>query len=120
MNDERRRKAEAWVNGYTATAVGTVLATALVPMAASAILCTLEGTMCYQIGKIYRNDWSMGEAMAAAGVVGLAAVAGQIAALEAAILTGPFAFAIKPAIAAGIVKTMGQLVIKHFEDTAQG
>ena len=68
--------------------------------------------MCYQIGKIYRNDWSMGEAMAAAGVVGLAAVAGQIAALEAAILTGPFAFAIKPAIAAGIVKTTGQLVIK--------
>jgi hypothetical protein len=113
---EKRRKAEAWVNGYTATAVGTVLATALVPMAATGILCTLEGTMCYQIGKIYKNNWTMGEATAAAGVIGLAAVAGQIAALEAAILTGPFAFAIKPAIAAGIVKTMGQLVIKHFED----
>ena len=58
----------------------------------------------------------MGEATAAAGVVGLAAVAGQIAAMEAAILTGPFAFAIKPAIAATIVKTLGKLIIKHFED----
>jgi len=113
---ERRRKSESWVNGYTGTAVGTVLATAWLPGAATAVLCTLEATMCYQIGKIYRNHWTMGEATTVAGVVGIAALAGQMAAMEAAILTGPFAFAIKPAIAAGIVKTMGQLVIKHFED----
>jgi len=118
MDDERRRKAESWVNGYTATAVGSVLVTAIIPGAATAVLCTLEATMCYQIGKIYKNNWSMAEATTAAGVVGLAALVGQIAALEAAILTGPFAFAIKPAIAAGIVKAMGQLVIKHFEDTS--
>lgn len=115
---ERRSKAEAWVNGYTATAVGTVLGTAWLPGAATAILCALEATMCYQIGKIYKNNWTMADASAAAGVVGLAALVGQIAAMEAAILTGPFAFAIKPAIAAGIVKSMGQLVIKHFEDCA--
>lgn len=115
---DKRAKAERWVNGYTATAVGTVLATALIPGAATAVLCALEGTMCYQIGKIYKAEWTMSEATAAAGVVGLAALVGQIAALEAAILTGPFAFAIKPVIAAGIVKAMGQLVIKHFEDSA--
>ena len=114
---EKYSKAEKWVNGYTATAVGTVLATALVPGAATAVLCSLEATMCYQIGRIYRHDWSMTDASAAAGVVGLAAVAGQIVAMEAAILTGPFAFAIKPVIAATIVKTLGKLVIKHFEDT---
>jgi len=73
--------------------------------------------MCYQVGRIYRHEWSVTDAAAAAGVVGLAAVVGQIVAMEAAILTGPFAVAIKPAIAAAIVKTMGQLVIKHFEDT---
>jgi uncharacterized protein (DUF697 family) len=117
VDDERRRKAEKWVNGYTATAVGTVVATAIVPGAATAVLCTLEATMCYQIGKIYKHDWSMAEATTAAGVVGLAAFFGQIAALEAAILTGPGAFVIKPLIAAGIVKSMGKLVIKHFEDT---
>jgi len=114
---EKRARAEKWVNGYTATAVGAVLVTALVPGAATVALCGLEGTMCYQIGRIYKNEWTMGDATAAAGVVGLAALAGQIAAMEAAILTGPFAFAIKPVIAAGIVKSMGQLVIKHFEES---
>lgn len=116
-SSERRRKAEAWVNGYTATAVGTVLVTSPIPGAASAILLTLEGTMCYQIGKIYRAEWSAAEASAAAAAIGVASLAGKIAALEAAILLGPFALVAKPAIAAGIVKAMGQLVIKHFEDT---
>jgi hypothetical protein len=37
-------------------------------------------------------------------------------ALEAAILAGPFAFAIKPAIAAGIVKTIGEAIISYCED----
>lgn len=112
----KRAKAQAWVNGYTATAVGTVLGTALVPGAATVILCGLEATMCYQIGKIYKHEWTWVDAKAAASVVGIAAFAGKIVALEAALLTGPFAFAIKPAIAGGIVKGMGQLVIKHFED----
>ena len=114
--ESKRARAEKWVNGYTATAVATVLATAVIPGAATAILCSLEATMCYQIGKIYRHQWSTAEATTAAGVVGMAAFVGQIAALEAAILTGPGAFFIKPAIAAGIVKAMGKLVIKHFED----
>lgn len=113
---EQRRKAEAWVNGYTATAVASVLATALVPGAATAILCTLEATMCYQIGKIYKTNWTSAEGAAVASTIGLAAFVGKIAALEGSILLGPFAFAAKPAIAAGIVKGMGQLVIKHFED----
>ena len=55
----------------------------------------------------------------AAGTIGLAALAGKIAAMEAAILTGPFAFAIKPAIAGGIVKAMGQLVINYFEERSR-
>ena len=112
---ENRAKSVKWVNGYTATAAATVCTTALIPFAATGILCTLEGTMCYQIGKFYKQNWTAADGAAAAGVIGLAAVAGQIAALEAAILAGPFAFAIKPVIAAGIVKAMGQLVIKHFE-----
>jgi len=114
---EQRKRAEAWVNGYTAAAVATVCATAIIPGAATLILCSIEATMCYQIGKIYRHEWSMADGTAAAGVVGLASLVGKIAALEAAILTGPGAFVIKPVIAAVIVKAMGQLVIKHFEDT---
>ena len=113
---EKRRRAEAWVNGSTAAAAGISAVTALIPGAATASLCALEANMCYNIGKIYRNGWTMADATKAAGAIGLAALAGNIAALEAAILTGPFAFAIKPAIAGGIVKAMGQMVIKYFED----
>lgn len=112
-----RKKAEGWVNGYTATAIGAVLVTTPVPGGATAVLCTLEATMCYQVGKFYKHNWTAEDGAAAAGVIGIAAFVGQIAAMEAAILTGPLAFAIKPAIAAAIVKSMGQLVIKHFEDS---
>ena len=114
---EKRRKAEKWVNGYMATAIAAVVASAWLPGAATGILCTLEATMCYQIGKIYKNDaWTMGDAAATAGVIGIAAFAGNIAAMEATILLGPLAFVAKPAIAATIVKAMGKLVIQHFED----
>jgi uncharacterized protein (DUF697 family) len=113
-----RQKAKTWVNGYMATAVGMVVVATPVPGAASAILCALEATMCSQIGRLYKQAWSMEEAKVAAGVVGLARVIGPIAAMEATLLLGPFAFAAKPAVAAAIVKAMGELVIKHFEDCA--
>ncbi len=115
---ERRQKAEAWVAGYTATAVGTVVATALVPGAATVILTGLEATMCYQIGRMYRVSWTPGEAATAAGVVGMASFAGKIVALEGAIVLGPLGVPVKAAIAGTIVQLMGQLVIKHFEDTS--
>ncbi|MDB5327027.1 MAG: hypothetical protein JWM57_2596 [Phycisphaerales bacterium] len=95
-----------------------VLGTAWLPGAATLILCSLEATMCYQIGRIYKANWTVHDGTTTAGVVGLASLAGNIAAMEATILLGPFAFAAKPAIAAGIVKSMGKLVIKHFEDCA--
>jgi uncharacterized protein (DUF697 family) len=115
---EKRAKAEAWVNGYTATAVASVLGTSWLPGASTAILCTLEATMCYQIGRIYKVDYSMGEATAVAGAIGVAAFVGKLAAMEAATFIPVIGWAAKPAIAAGIVKSMGQLVIKHFEDCA--
>jgi uncharacterized protein (DUF697 family) len=119
-SDNKRKKAEKWVNGYTASAVATVAGTALVPVpgAATVVLCGLEVTMCYQIGKIYKNEWSMGDAAAAAKLVGLAAIVGQLAALEATTLLGPFGIVARGGIAAGIVKSMGKLVISHFEDIA--
>jgi uncharacterized protein (DUF697 family) len=113
--EDKRRKSEKWVNGYTATAIGLVIATAIVPGAGTAVLISIEGIMCYQIGKIYNHDFTESDGLAVASTIGLAAFIGPIAAFEASLLLGPFAFAAKPAIAAGIVKSMGQLVIKHFE-----
>jgi uncharacterized protein (DUF697 family) len=113
---EMRQKAENWVNGYTATAVATVLGTSWLPGASTAILCTLEATMCYQIGRIYKVNYTMGEATAAAGVVGVASFVGKLAAMEACTFI-PFAgWAVKTTIAGSVVKAMGQLVIQHFED----
>ena len=117
IRSEKRARAEAWVNGYTATAIGLVMAVSWVPGAATATLCALEGTMCAHIGRIYRGDgWTKADAFATAKLIGLAGLAGPIAAMEAAILLGPLAFVAKPAVAATIVKAMGQLVIKYFED----
>ena len=119
----KRQKAEAWVNAFTITAAGLVLAGAGIPGAASVVLLKLEVTMLLQIGRIYRcRGWSLLEAKSASGGIGLAAVAGKVLALEATILLGPFAFAAKPVIAAGIVKTLGQVVIAYFEqmEIAQG
>ena len=39
--------------------------------------------MCYQIGSMYKASWTMGEAAAVAGAIGLAAFFGQIVAMEA-------------------------------------
>lgn len=114
--DDRRSKAEAWVNGYTGAAVAAVLAVAIVPGAATAVLCRWKQQCAIKLAKCMSTtgQWEKPQA----GVVGLASLFGHIAAMEAAILTGPFAFAIKPAIAAGVLKSMGTLVIKHFEDAS--
>lgn len=115
---QRREKAEAWVNGYTATAVATVMGTSWLPGASSAILCTLEATMCYQIGRIYKKNYTMADAITAAGMIGVTSFVAKLAAMEACTLIPFLGWAAKSAIAAGVVKGMGQLVIEHFEDCA--
>ena len=114
-----REKAKDYVTKHTATAVAVVLATALIPGSASVVLIAQEGIMCYQIAKIYGNDISFEEAKIIAGSIGLASVAGQLVALEATILTGPFAFLIKPGIAATIVKILGDQIINYFEKNSK-
>ena len=112
----KKDKSRAWVNGYTIGGAA-VVAAAVFPGATSAALMTIEGTMCYQIGKIYRgDDYTWGEAVAAAGMVGLAAVAGQLAALEALNFV-PFAgWAIKAPVAGTVIKALGELIIIHYEN----
>jgi uncharacterized protein (DUF697 family) len=113
---EKREEAEAWIKGYTATAVGTVLGTSWLPGSSTAILCTLEATMCYHIGKIYNASWTMSEAATAASVIGVAAFVGKLVAMEAMTFVPIVGWAAKSGIAAGVVWSMGQLVIQHFEE----
>ncbi len=107
--------ARDWVNGNSAAAVAVVLGTSLVPGAASAVLISQELYMAWHIGSIYKADITQADVGASVAAVGLAAVAGPIIALEAAILLGPAAFYAKPVIAAGIIKTIGELLIQYFE-----
>jgi uncharacterized protein (DUF697 family) len=116
MSESKCERARAWVNGNTAAAAGVVLATALIPGAATVALTAQEVAMAFKIGGIYKADFSQTDARALAAHIGLGAVAGKIVALEAAIVAGPFAFAIKPVIAAGIVKTIGELIIHYCEE----
>jgi uncharacterized protein (DUF697 family) len=78
----KRDEAKNWVHGYTAVGVGIVIA-AIIPGATSAALMGLEATMAYHIGKIYKDLFTMDDALEVAKKVGLAAVLGKIAALEA-------------------------------------
>ncbi|WP_373535462.1 hypothetical protein [Microcoleus sp.] len=116
MSESQRERARNWVNGNTAAAVAVVCGTALVPGAAAVILLSQEAIMAYHIGSIYKSEFSQQDAAALAGEIGLAAVAGKVLALEAAILAGPAAFLIKPAIAAGIVKLLGEAIIAYCEE----
>ncbi|RYZ15798.1 MAG: hypothetical protein EOO70_05995 [Myxococcaceae bacterium] len=89
---------------------------AVFPGSTSAALLVIEGTMCYQIGRIYKGDaFSPGDSVAVAGVVGLAAVAGKIAALEALNLIPLAGWAVKAPVAGAVIKGLGEAIIFHFE-----
>lgn len=72
--------------------------------------------MAYQIGSIYNARFSRQDAQALAKHIGLGAVIGSVLAMEASILLGPFAFFIKPVIAAGVVKVLGEVITNYCED----
>ena len=112
----KKEKARKWVNGYAVTGAVVVVA-AFFPGSTAAALMVIEAEMCFEIGKIYRgDDFTFTEAVAAAGAVGLVAVAGKIAALEALSLV-PFAgWAAKAPIAGGLIKGLGEAVIAYYEE----
>ena len=110
------KQAREWVNGYALTGTGIVVA-AIVPGSTSIALMTIEATMCFHIGRIYRgDDFSMKEAGSIAASVGLAAVTGQILALEALTLIPWAGWAAKAGIAGGIIKGLGETIISYYEN----
>lgn len=112
----KQDRAREWVNNYAITGTGIVVA-AIVPGATSVALMAIEATMCFHIGRIYRgDDFSMKEAGGIAASVGLAAVAGQIVALEALTLIPWAGWAAKGVIAGGIIKTLGEAIISYYEN----
>ncbi|MBE9211340.1 MULTISPECIES: hypothetical protein [Cyanophyceae] len=119
MINSQRQEASSWVNGYTATAIGIVFAAAGIPGAGTVACIGIETTMCFHIGNIYEYEMTWEIARDHALRIGLATVLGKITALELATLTGPFAYVIKPAIAAPIIKALGEAVIEYYEEKCQ-
>ncbi|HBK22439.1 MAG TPA: GTP-binding protein HSR1 [Planktothrix sp. UBA10369] len=112
----KQDRAREWVNNYAITGTAIVVA-AIVPGTNAVALIAIEATMCFHIGRIYRgDDFSMKEAGGIAASVGLAAVAGQIIALEALTLIPWAGWAAKGAIAGGIIKTLGEAIISYYEN----
>ena len=113
----KKDRARKWVNGYSVAGAAIVIA-AVVPGTSSAALVTIEIQMCYKIGKIYRgDDYKWEEADAVASVVGLAAVVGKLAALEALNLVPLAGQVAKASIAVGIIKGLGEAIIAFYEQT---
>lgn len=113
---EKIDKASAWVNGYTVAGSALVIGVCHLPGAATATCMTIEGVMCYQIGRIFRgNNFSMHDATAAASCIGLASVAAKIVALEATVFLGPLGWPAKATISAAIIKILGEVIIKYFQ-----
>lgn len=111
----KRQKAKNWVNGYTAVGTGIVIA-AVVPGSTSAALIALEATMAYHIGQIYKGLFTMEDAVEVAKRVGLAAVVGKVAALEALNFVPVAGWAVKAPIAAVVIKMLGDSLIEYFEN----
>lgn len=119
MAKTKIERARAWVNSYAVIGTGVVIA-AVVPGSTSAALSAMEAHMCFEIGKIYRGDnFTMMEAVRVAAAVGIAAIAGQMAALEALNLIPVAGWAVKGAIAGGIIKALGEAIIHHYESVSE-
>ncbi len=118
MEKTKKERARGWVLSYVVIGTGIVVA-AVVPGATSGALAAMEAHMCYEIGKIYRGpEFTAAEALRIAAAVGIAAIAGQMAALEALNLI-PFAgWAVKGVIAGGVIKALGEAIIAHYEAVA--
>ena len=111
----KREEAKNWVHGYTAAGAAIVVA-AVVPGSPSVALIGLEATMAYHIGQIYNGLFTMDDAIEVAKRVGLAAVLGKMAALEALNFV-PFAgWAVKAPIAAVVIEILGDSIIEYFEN----
>lgn len=120
MKKSKADRARAWITTYMVIGTGVVIA-AVVPGSTSAALAAMEAHMCFEIGKIYRGDgFTAAEGFRVAAAVGVATVAAQVLALEALNLI-PFAgWAVKGAIAGGIIKALGEAIILHYESIEPG
>jgi uncharacterized protein (DUF697 family) len=115
QNSEKKLRARARVNRYAALGTVIVIA-AIIPGTTSITLAVIEVIMCCQIAKIYRGEeFTLQEAIAVGRIVGFVALAAPMLALEIVNLI-PFAgWLVKGAVAGGVIKVLGEVIIARYE-----
>ena len=121
---EKRRRAESWAAEYAMTVrSGVLTGTSIGVVATSGSPSHHAVKMCYEIGKIYRDSWSYGEADALAhslqlrDQVAVSSIAGAMAHAVMPTL-GPIAALLGMLAGSGnesSLQSMSELIIKHFE-----
>jgi len=115
QNSVNKLRAREYVNNYAIVGCFTVLI-AIIPGMTSAMLCIMEVVMCCQIGRIYRGDrFTIQEAMAMCRIVGFVAIVAPMIALEIINFVPILGWLIKAAVAAGIMKGLGEAIIARYE-----
>ncbi len=116
-NLSNKERARMKIKGYAgASGMGSFIP--LPPGAPAAALMGISSHMCYEIGKIYKEDISKSEAALVAGVVGLVPVAHKIVLLEL-INTVPFGLFMKGSLVREIVTLLGEAIIQHYDRTTR-
>jgi hypothetical protein len=124
-NEMIAKKASNWVDKYTAIVTLLVFCVYNIPGAATGIIVVVEIIMFHHIGNIlYKEEWNWDGIWKVAysiliKIIGIPIIIGNITALEASIIAGHEAFAIKPAIAASMVRTTGILLFRILEEISR-
>ena len=115
----RKSQARTWVQGYSATGAGVVIA-AIVPGSTAVALIGLEATMYFHIAKIYGRSITKRDALQAVGNGFLAkalgtTIAAKVLALEALNFVPLAGWAVKAPVAYSIIAALGEAIIDQFE-----
>ncbi|MEW5854390.1 MAG: hypothetical protein AB2A00_36785 [Myxococcota bacterium] len=113
-----RDKAWQWVNLASAGAVPLSLVP--IPGFSSTSLTAIEVALIYQVAKIYGVSLSQVDLTVLAGTIGVGSLALKAGVAEMLNFVPVAGWAAKAAIAPSVVRGIGGLVIKHFEDKYPG
>jgi len=95
---QKRQKAETWARAYSASPMASISGPADNPAASAVSLPPSIVSVCYEVGRIYNDSWSLSDATS----------------LALSIESMPIE------LTPSVINTIAQLAIKHFEDAAEG
>jgi uncharacterized protein (DUF697 family) len=108
--------AREWINEYSKSGGAISVAAVVVPGFTTTAMGTILTHLCYQIGKIFKGDeYSYTEAVEVSKLIGLSSITGQLVSLEALNFIPFLGWAAKSVILYGLIKTLGNTIIEHYE-----